>query len=54
MSSYSPSSNSRRLDRDDFGFYDNDGKFVVEPGQIDLYAGDSSQATLTKSFQVTD
>ncbi len=42
------------IDRDDFGFYDNDGKFVVEPGQIDLYAGDSSQATLTKSFQVTD
>jgi beta-glucosidase len=42
------------IDRDDFGFYDNDGKFVVEPGQIDLYAGDSSQATLTKSFQVVD
>ena len=42
------------IDHDDFGFYDNDGKFVVEPGQIDLYAGDSSQATLTKSFQVTD
>jgi beta-glucosidase len=42
------------IDRDDFGFYDNDGKFVVEPGQIDLYAGDSSKATLTKSFQVTD
>ncbi|WP_081683124.1 beta-glucosidase BglX [Marmoricola sp. URHB0036] len=42
------------IDRSDFGFYDNDGKFVVEPGQIDLYAGDSSQATLTKSFQVTD
>ena len=41
------------LDRDDFGFYDNDGKFVVEPGRIDLYAGDSSQATLTKSFEVT-
>ena len=42
------------VDKDDFGFYDNHGKFVVEPGQIDLYAGDSSQATLTKSFQVTD
>ena len=41
------------IDRDDFGFYDNDGKFLVEPGQIDLYAGDSSQATLTKSFTVT-
>ena len=41
------------LDRDDFGFYDNNGKFLVEPGRIDLYAGDSSKATLTKSFVVT-
>jgi beta-glucosidase len=42
------------VDRDDFGFWDNDGKFVVEPGTLELYAGDSSQATLTKSFEVTD
>ena len=41
------------IDRDDFGFYDNEGHFVVEPGQIDLYAGDYSTATLTKSFTVT-
>ena len=41
------------IDRTDFGYYDNDGKFVVEPGRIDLYAGDSSRATLTKSFEVT-
>ncbi len=41
------------IDRDDFGFYDNDGRFVVEPGTIELYAGDSSRATLTKSFEVT-
>jgi beta-glucosidase len=40
------------LDRSDFGFYDNRGKFVVEPGEIDLYAGDSSAATLTRSFTV--
>jgi hypothetical protein len=25
----------------------------VEPGEIQLYAGNSSQATLTKSFTVT-
>jgi hypothetical protein len=25
----------------------------VEPGQIDVYVGDSSKATLTKSFTVT-
>jgi beta-glucosidase len=42
------------LDRNDWGFYDNAGKFVVEPGQIDLYAGDSSAATLTRSFTVTE
>jgi beta-glucosidase len=34
------------------GFYDNRGKFVVEPGQIDVFAGDSSNATLTQSFTV--
>ena len=42
-----------RLDRTDFGFYDNLGKLVVEPGRIDVYAGDSSAADLTKSFTVT-
>jgi beta-glucosidase len=40
------------LDKSDFGFYDNRGKFVVEPGQIDVYAGSSSNASLTKSFTV--
>jgi beta-glucosidase len=40
------------LDRDDFGFYDNRGSFVVEPGRIDLYAGNSSAAALTTSFTV--
>jgi beta-glucosidase len=41
------------LGRSDFGFYNNSGKFVVEPGRIDVYAGDSSAADLTKSFTVT-
>jgi beta-glucosidase len=40
------------LDRSDFGFYDNHGKFIVEPGLINVYAGDSSTATLTASFTV--
>jgi beta-glucosidase len=40
------------LDKSDFGFYDNRGRFVVEPGQIDVYAGSSSDASLTKSFTV--
>jgi beta-glucosidase len=40
------------LDKSDFGFYDNRGRFVVEPGQIDVYAGNSSSAELTRSFTV--
>jgi beta-glucosidase len=42
-----------RLDAGDVGFYDNSGKFVVEPGEIDVFAGDSSTADLTDSFTVT-
>ena len=41
------------LDKSDFGFYDNRGKYVVEPGQIDVFAGNSSKAEMTDSFQVT-
>ncbi len=41
------------LDRSDFGCYDNRGTFIVEPGRIDLYAGDSSTADLTRSFTLT-
>ena len=41
------------LDKDDFGFYDNRGRFAVEPGEIDVFGGDSSTATMTKSFTVT-
>ena len=40
------------LDKSDFGFYDNHGKFVVEPGRIDIYAGNSSSADLVQSFTV--
>jgi beta-glucosidase len=42
-----------RLDASDVGFYDNSGKFVVEPGEIDVFAGDSSKADLTDAFTVT-
>ncbi|MBZ5736565.1 beta-glucosidase BglX [Nocardioides mangrovi] len=41
------------LDRDDVGFYDNRGKFVVETGRIDLYAGSDSTATDSASLTVT-
>ena len=40
------------LDKSDFGFYDNRGKFTVEAGEIDVYAGNSSSASMTQSFTV--
>jgi beta-glucosidase len=40
------------LDKSDFGFYDNRGRFVVEPGTIDVYGGDSSTADMKQSFTV--
>jgi beta-glucosidase len=40
------------LDKSDFGFYDDRGQFVVEPGRIDVYAGSSSKAELRQSFTV--
>ena len=41
------------LDKTDFGFFDNTGKLVVEPGVIEVYGGDSSAADLKKTFTVT-
>jgi beta-glucosidase len=41
------------LNKSDFGFYDDRGRLVVEPGRIDVYAGNSSAADLTQSFTVT-
>jgi beta-glucosidase len=34
-----------KLDASDVGFYDNRGKFRVEPGTIEVYAGDHSSAS---------
>ena len=50
--SLGPGGTGPPLDRSDFGFYDNRGKLVVEPGVIDVYAGDSSAAELARSFTV--
>jgi beta-glucosidase len=41
-----------RLGKQDVGFYDNGGRFVVEPGTIDVYVGDSSTADRHDSFKV--
>jgi Fibronectin type III-like domain len=40
------------LNKSDFGFYDNRGRFVVEPGEIDVYADNSSAADTKQSFTV--
>jgi beta-glucosidase len=41
------------LNRSDVGFYDNSGHFVVEPGAIEVFAGDSSSAKdLKDTFNV--
>jgi beta-glucosidase len=42
-----------RIDKSDVGFYDNAATFRVETGTIHLYAGDSSAAELSASFEVT-
>ncbi|MET0510521.1 MAG: beta-glucosidase BglX [Thermoleophilaceae bacterium] len=43
-----------KLDRDDVGFYENRGRFVVENGRIDVYVGNaSSQTDNRRSFTVT-
>jgi beta-glucosidase len=45
---------SWELDRDDVGFYDNRGRFVVENGRIHAYVGNtSSQADNKQTFTVT-
>ena len=45
---------SWELDRDDVGFYDNRGRFVVENGRIHVYVGNtSSQADNRQTFTVT-
>jgi beta-glucosidase len=43
---------SFELTAEDVGFYDNDARFRVEPGEIEVYVGNSSAATLTASFTV--
>jgi beta-glucosidase len=40
------------LDASDVGFYDETGRFVVEPGRIDVSAGNRSSGGLTASFTV--
>ncbi len=40
------------LTGDDVGFYDNNARWVIEPGEIEVYVGNSSTATLQTTFTV--
>lgn len=40
------------LTQAELGFYDNDGKFIVEPGTFSVFVGGSSDATLTAQFEI--
>ena len=42
-----------RLGPSDVGFYDEMGNLVVEPGQIEVFLGDSSEAPQVGTFEVT-
>ncbi|MGZ8695479.1 MAG: glycoside hydrolase family 3 C-terminal domain-containing protein, partial [Gaiellaceae bacterium] len=42
-----------KLDAGDVGFYDNRGRFVVEPGKINVFASQRSTGGLKDSFEVT-
>jgi beta-glucosidase len=42
-----------RLGPSDVGFYDEGGNLVVEPGTIEVFVGDSSEAPLAGTFEVT-
>jgi beta-glucosidase len=38
------------LTRDDVGFYDNSGRFVVENGRINVFAGNTSSQSDNRAF----
>ena len=40
------------INSSDVGFYDNSGRFVVEPGPINVYVGNSSKDGLKASFTI--
>ena len=40
------------LNASNFGFYNNTGQYVVEPGPVDVWVGDSSTGGLHGTFNV--
>lgn len=42
------------LDKSLLGFYNNDGKYIVEPGDFKVFVGGSAIAKLEKTFELTE
>ncbi len=40
------------LDKEKLGFYDNEGKFIVEPGEFEVFVGGDSKNTLNSKFML--
>lgn len=40
------------LNKETLGFYDNNGKFIVEPGEFKVFVGGSSNTSLESSFEL--
>jgi len=40
------------LDKNTLGFFDNDGSYIIEPGDFKLFIGGSSNTSLTADFEV--
>lgn len=43
---------SFNLTKDELGFYDNDGKFILEPGDFKAFVGGSSNTVLEANFKI--
>jgi beta-glucosidase len=39
-----------RLTEDELGFYNNEGNYMVEPGNFEVFVGGNSQTTLKTQF----
>lgn len=42
------------LNKETLGFYDNDGNYIIEPGDFKVFVGGSSEATLEADFNLID
>ena len=42
-----------RVEAAQFGFHDDDGRYVTEPGEVEIYLGGSSQATAKALLRLT-